>query len=466
VVAVDREGNKSQASPVAQSSALLIDDAHISDLTVTKVTAGTISADWILGASIKTGASGQRLELNADGLQAYDDDGELTASLSSDPDTTGQFISFQSSGQTLASISDQGVGSFQALYVNEAFVGGTNIVDGYVELRARGVVAYGQSSDDVTGAGAGAPKGYLEIAFDAEDGRTYEVVFQGEVESSSSSTAERYIFDIYDGGSSMPSLVSTNIGGVPFAATADSGKNDVGAGVIILRCPDDITVGQHRLLWAFQATVGTATMRGTDGPSYFYVKDVGPTEFYENIAVLNDGAGGSTPVVKTYTTTYPCTWSGYYGDAGGNYELITEEAYVGQGESPTYGDTIALFGFSSDIATDLTGATVKRATFTAYANWWSENSGGTAIIGWHDYTSQPTVLGGSHMDEDEQRNAGWPKPGAVTTILETGFKTALQSGDARGIVLGRAPSTAKVYRGHFDAFDQTYPASLQITYTK
>ena len=278
---------------------------------------------------------------------------------------------------------------------------------------------------------------------------------------------QRYIFDIYDGGSSMPSLVSTNIGGVPFAATGNSGRNDVGGGVIILNCPDDISVGQHRLLWAFQATEGNATMRGSDGPSYFYVKDVGPTEFYANVAVLNDGAGGSTPVVKTYTTTYPCTWSGYYGDYGGSgKELIESEAYVGQGESPTYGETMALFGVSSDILTDLTGATVKRATFTAYANWWSNNSGGTAIVGYHHYLSQPTTLAGSYMTEDVQRNADWPKPGALTTILNSDFRTALQGGVLTGIVFGRAPSTSHTYRGHFDGVDQTYPPSLQVTYTK
>ena len=147
-------------------------------------------------------------------------------------------------------------------------------------------------------------------------------------------------------------------------------------------------------------------------------------------------------------------------------ELIESEAYVGQGESPTYGETMALFGFSSQILTDLTGATVKLARFTAYANWWSNNSGGTAILGWHDYTTQPPTLAGSHMTEDEQRNADWPKPGALTTILDSSFRTALKNGTARGIVLGRAPSTSHTYRGHFDGVDQTFPPSLQITYTK
>jgi hypothetical protein len=37
----------------ATAAATLIDDAHISDLTVSKVTAGQIVADWVVGARIK-----------------------------------------------------------------------------------------------------------------------------------------------------------------------------------------------------------------------------------------------------------------------------------------------------------------------------------------------------------------------------------------------------------------------------
>lgn len=468
VVAVDREGNRSNASPGAQSSAMLVDDAHISDLTASKITAGTISANLLLSGNIRTAESGSRVELNASGLQAYDTDGELTTSLSSDPAITGQFLSLLNDGRPLATISEEGVASFQRVYVNEAFIGGTNIIDGYVELRARGVVAYGRSSDDVVGAGANTRKGYLEIAFDAESGRTYEVVFQGEVESTSGSTAERYIFDIYDGGSSMPSLVSTNLGGVSFAATADAGKNDTGSGSLILNCPDDISVGQHRLLWAFLAQIGTATMRGSDGPSYFYVKDVGPTDFYDNIAVLNNGAGGSTAVSKTYTQTYPCTWSATYGDYGSGTKQLLDLTYVGQGESPTYGETMGLFGFSSQIATDLSAATVKRMTFTAYSHWWSRTAGGTAILGYHNYTAVPDVLSGARINEDEQEVEGWPKPGFVTTVLNSSFKSAFQAGagTATGIAVGRAPSTSTIYRAHFDGITEPFPASLEITYTK
>lgn len=83
VIAVDRAGNKSLASEAASATALLIDDAHISDLTVSKVTAGTISADFLLGARIKTADSGARVELNRDGLQAFNAAGAQTVDIDS-----------------------------------------------------------------------------------------------------------------------------------------------------------------------------------------------------------------------------------------------------------------------------------------------------------------------------------------------------------------------------------------------
>jgi hypothetical protein len=83
VVAVDKTGNKSGPSDAATATALLIDDAHISDLTVSKVTAGTIGADWIVGARIKTADTGPRVELNSAGLQTYSADGTQTVNIAS-----------------------------------------------------------------------------------------------------------------------------------------------------------------------------------------------------------------------------------------------------------------------------------------------------------------------------------------------------------------------------------------------
>jgi hypothetical protein len=83
VVAVDTGGNRSSASEAAPVTAELIDSAYISELTASKITAGTLSAAIILSGSIKTAEEGQRVELNNLGLQAYDSNGDLTVNISS-----------------------------------------------------------------------------------------------------------------------------------------------------------------------------------------------------------------------------------------------------------------------------------------------------------------------------------------------------------------------------------------------
>ncbi|MFF7130405.1 hypothetical protein [Streptomyces sp. NPDC008240] len=83
VVAVDITGNRSGPSDAASATALLIDDAHISDLTVSKVTAGTINADWIVGARIKTADTGPRVELSSAGMQAFNASGTQTVNIAS-----------------------------------------------------------------------------------------------------------------------------------------------------------------------------------------------------------------------------------------------------------------------------------------------------------------------------------------------------------------------------------------------
>jgi hypothetical protein len=70
VVAVDEAGNRSTPSAPVQASADLIDDAHISDLTVSKVTAGTVTANWVQAAEFATAPDGVRAGMDHAGLFA------------------------------------------------------------------------------------------------------------------------------------------------------------------------------------------------------------------------------------------------------------------------------------------------------------------------------------------------------------------------------------------------------------
>jgi hypothetical protein len=89
VVAVDNDGNKSSPSIAAVATALLIDDAHISNLTVSKVTAGTINATWVMGGKIMSGVEGAgRVQMVPTAFEAYDNTNTQTVSI----DITGNVV--------------------------------------------------------------------------------------------------------------------------------------------------------------------------------------------------------------------------------------------------------------------------------------------------------------------------------------------------------------------------------------
>jgi hypothetical protein len=149
VIAVDNAGNTSAPSVAVEQTALLIDNAHISDLTVSKVSAGVIQSDWLLGANIRTGVTGARVQLNFAGLQAFNAANVQTMSVDSatgDFDTIGSIRSgasgirvevnpkagaylpeirmFPSTGSSFAVINSVNAGSFAGIGVNSGSTDG------------------------------------------------------------------------------------------------------------------------------------------------------------------------------------------------------------------------------------------------------------------------------------------------------------------------------------------------------
>lgn len=75
VVAVDRTGNRSAASPASPVSVVLIDTAHISDLTASKITAGSFTATYGIVGTLQTAPAGARALMDSTGFYTYDSSG-------------------------------------------------------------------------------------------------------------------------------------------------------------------------------------------------------------------------------------------------------------------------------------------------------------------------------------------------------------------------------------------------------
>lgn len=84
VRAVDIAGNQSSASEGATATADLIDDAHISNLTVSKLTAGTMTAQIINAGQIVTATGGARMFIEGIGISTVNADNYVTTHLKAD----------------------------------------------------------------------------------------------------------------------------------------------------------------------------------------------------------------------------------------------------------------------------------------------------------------------------------------------------------------------------------------------
>jgi hypothetical protein len=458
VIAVDRFGNKSSPSVAVTATANLIDSAHISDLTASKITAGIITADLLLSGSIKTAMVGQRAELNSDGLQLYNADGDLTLNLTADLTQPNFIAILDPNGDTVSSMDALGNISGVILTASDDILLDGDSLGDRINNLGQGIVAYGRWTTATSPAGT--ETGIFEISFVADSTRLYRISIASR--TTSSVTTDSVVIRLRDGGDSLPSVSSPSI---------LSGSRSGVVGTALSVDSATFTDGLHRLILTYGRSSGSGNVNvlaTPDTPCIAIIEDIGPATV-DNTAVANDGgiSGSDVTPVTTYTKTYKATWSGTY---DGGSDLVTyynNEAHQGYYDS-SVGNRRSLVGFNStQIKGDLAGATIKSIKLTAYAMHWYNNSGGTAVIGTHTYTSRPSSWSSSRVNDNRQQSASWPKPGKRTVTLSASFGTDFKSGAATGIAFGPGPSTSHTYYGKFSGYDAGSNApTLTITYTK
>lgn len=468
VVAVDLGGNRSSASAAAQVTADLIDSQYISELTASKISAGTLGANIILAASIKTAEDGQRVELNQQGLQAYDEDGDLTINISSNP-SGGDYISLRGvDGTTVASIADTGDASFTNIYADDdMFIDGASVTD-TIDALPRGVLAISlapTNSAATTGADAagGAVWNRLVIT-DFDPTRQYKVAYMMRADVD-------VVKPVYVGCS-----VYYN-----WDAQATNVDNDGTLWSCQQGGRSDTTSTDNA--WSSELTFSNSTPPGTDMHLGFYitasiagvmaqglsytrawVEDVGPiveASTFDPATGGGGGDGGDTPPAS-YTKTYASTWSRSY---NGSNALLHSNGDIYQGQySSTNGNQRSLIGFNyATIQADLAGATITKVELTMKNIHFYQNSGGTAVLGTHNYTSAPSTWSDGTVNQSRTTHA-WTKGATQTVNLGTSYGTDLKSGAAKGIALGPGDSTSINYYSYFDG--TVGQPKLKITYTK
>lgn len=217
---------------------------------------------------------------------------------------------------------------------------------------------------------------------------------------------------------------------------------------------DDLHVG---LYFNSEDTSGQLSMDGVTG-SRLYVEDIGLAISYGTFSL----GTGTTPV-QTYTKTYAANGSASFQSNGTNRGVAS--CYQGY-YSSTNGNQYSMITFPyATIQADLAGATVTKTELYLNNNHFYSNSGGTAIIGYHNQSS----VSGSHSSsqitdnvDTESFTYGQAKWFTITNTIGNAFK----NNTAKGIALGPGPSSSQSYYGYFAGNGESGEPQLRITYTK
>lgn len=181
------------------------------------------------------------------------------------------------------------------------------------------------------------------------------------------------------------------------------------------------------------------------------------------------GTGTGSPPTQ-YTKTYSANGSAsYQGDDDERAGIA--ECYQGQ-YSSTNGNqySVILFPYST-IASDLSGATINKVEVYLNNNHWYYNSGGTAIIGYHNSATTPSSFTYPSSTDNITRSS-FTYGQAKWVTVDNSIGTAFKNGTAKGILLGKGQtsggtlSTDKLYYGYFAGNGQSGEPQLRITYTK
>lgn len=203
-------------------------------------------------------------------------------------------------------------------------------------------------------------------------------------------------------------------------------------------------------------------------PMEFGWEDVGLDLVVGNgdFAQISKSSGTSDPdPPTTVVKTYAANGSNSYRSDGSENTVAGGSCFQGY-YSGTNGNQFSLITFPyTTIQSDLSGATITKTEVYLNNNHWYNNSGGTAVIGTHtygtvtgpaDYANVTPDITESHFDYGQ---AKW-------VTVNNSIGNAFKNNTAKGIALGKGPSTSKTYYGYFAGNGQSGEPQLRITYQK
>lgn len=353
---------------------------------------------------------------------------------------------------------------------------GTEFLE-WIEQQPKGVVAWENFGTDKE-SGAVTERGYGEIGFQAQPGRMYRVQVRGMIENDTDNSIWcrlRMTQAAAPAAAATPTVTSQALlqfSVLPLAwngtANDDFHFSDwtylvgppKGAQAMNIRIL--LTMGgggaTNTVMRAYGG--GSSSLTMPEGGVMLSVEDIGLSRgqggAYNTGGVTPPGTPPPVPV-QTYTKT----WSSnnarcYMGNGAADSSQGAED--MKQGYSSFDGDSRSIWTFPT--FTGAVGAeSIDRVRLYLYANHWYYNSGGTAKITRHNYSSVPSS---NPSVSSVASSTKWPKPGGRWITLPTSVHAGIIAGTIKGFGVGPAGTNNLLYYGRFNKSG----AKVEITYKR
>jgi hypothetical protein len=167
---------------------------------------------------------------------------------------------------------------------------------------------------------------------------------------------------------------------------------------------------------------------------------------------------------QQYTTTWEATWTQTYRESGTKRtDYRSEKLCQGEYVSEPWGIMRSLCGFG-DIESALQGAKINKVELYLHNEHWYYNSGGTAVIGYHNHATVPNTFSHSKYGAKYQNFSSRGQALWITMPNELG--EGIRDGIYKGISIFANTSNLNYYGIFYGANDGSRKPKLKITYTK
>ncbi len=182
------------------------------------------------------------------------------------------------------------------------------------------------------------------------------------------------------------------------------------------------------------------------------------------------GSGGGSGTTQNYVKSYTATASYCFAGSDGHFPNTKIQTNVQMTQGGDYADTFngkcktfIMFN-ASQIASDLSGATITKVTLRLKNDHSWYNSGMTVSLGW-DTGSHSGSTNTDPTLHNSLKEYGIGEGATTTQDIGTQFGTAFQSGGATCLKLFKN-SNSLTYYGYFDGPSQSTPPVMTIYYSK